>query len=144
MTKRYFIGLCFTAAAWLSGCAGLPSSPTGKAAAPVSDNTAVVALMDNARADIAGGKPDAAIASLERALRIEPRNPFLWQELAKLRLQQGQYQQAEGFAARSNGWAGNNKTLMADNWRIIGQARLKRGDHPGAQAAFDKAASQAN
>jgi cytochrome c-type biogenesis protein CcmH/NrfG len=83
------------------------------------------------------------VASLERALRIEPRNPALWQDLAKLRLEQGQYQQAEGLAARSNAWVGDDKTLRAENWRIIGQARLKRGDYAGAQAAFDKAAELA-
>lgn len=110
----------------------------------MSDNTAVVALMDTARTDIANGKLDAAVAPLERALRIEPRNPLLWQELARLRLQQGQYQQAEGMATRSNSWAGDNKTVRAENWRIIGEARLKRGDHQGAQAAFDKAATQGN
>ncbi len=101
------------------------------------------ALVSTARTELANGKLDAAAGSFERALRIEPRNPVLWQELAKLRLQQGQYQQAEGLAARSNGWAGDNKSLRAENWRIIGQARLKRGDYPGAQSAFDKAA-QAN
>ncbi len=100
--------------------------------------------MDSARTDIANGKLDAAVAPLERALRIEPHNALLWQELARLRLQQGQYQQAEGLAARSNGWAGNSKTVRAENWRIIGEARLKRGDHQGAQAAFDKAATQGN
>ena len=119
----------------------LPPAPEVQ---PVSDNNAVVALLDSAHADIDGGKPDAAVASLERALRIEPRNPVLWQELAKVRLQQGQYQQAEGMATRSNSWAGNNRILRADNWRIIGEARLKRGDHQGAQAAFDKAATQGN
>ncbi|OGI51818.1 MAG: hypothetical protein A3E57_00820 [Candidatus Muproteobacteria bacterium RIFCSPHIGHO2_12_FULL_60_33] len=123
----------------IAGCAGfLPSTPE------VSDNSAVVALMDSARADIANGKLDAAVAPLERALRIEPRNPVLWQELAKLRLQQGQYQQAEGMATRSNSWAGTNKALRAENWRLIGEARLKRGDRQGAQAAFDMAAEQAN
>jgi tetratricopeptide (TPR) repeat protein len=129
-----YAALILAAPMWLAGCAGLlPPAPEAR---PVSENTAVVALMDAARADIAGGRLDAAVAPLERALRIEPRNPFLWQELARLRLQQGQYQQAEGLAARSNGWA--------ENWRLIGQARLKRGDHQGAQAAFDKAAAQAN
>lgn len=128
--------------AMLSGCAGfIAHAPETQ---PASENTAVLALVDAARADITGGKLDSAVASIERALRIEPRNPVLWQELAKLRLQQGQYQQAEGLAARSNGWAANNHTLRADNWRIIGQARLKRGDYQGAQAAFDKAAEQAN
>lgn len=140
--KRNISGLFLLAVALLSGCAGISSREPETQ--PVSDNSAVTTLVDAARADTAGGKLDAAVASLERALRIEPRNPSLWQELAKLRLQQGQYQQAEGLAARSNGWAGSNKALRAENWRIIGQARLKRGDYPGAQTAFDKAAAQAN
>lgn len=134
--------LFFFLSTLLAGCAGfLPPAPEAQ---PVSDNTAVVALMDTARTDIASGKLDAAVAPLERALRIEPHNPLLWQELARLRLQQGQYQQAEGLAARSNGWAGSNKSWRAENWRIIGEARLKRGDHQGAQSAFDKAAAQRN
>ena len=53
------------------------------------------------------------------------------------RNQQGQYQQAEGLATRSNSWAGEDKLLRAENWRLIGEARLRRGDHQGAQAAFD-------
>lgn len=140
--NRHLTLISISMLALLSGCAEFmahaPESP------PVSDNNAITALVDAARIDINSGKLDTAGASFERALRIEPRNPALWQELAKLRLQQGQYQQAEGLAAKSNGWAGSNKTLRADNWRIIGQARLKRGDYQGAQAAFDKAAEQAN
>ena len=143
MNKLHSAILFLIATAVLAaGCAGFP--PTTPEAQPVSDNTAVLALMDTARTDIANGKLDAAVAPLERALRIEPRNPLLWQELARLRLQQGQYQQAEGMATRSNSWAGDNKTVRAENWRIIGEARLKRGDHQGAQAAFDKAATQGN
>ena len=142
MRKPHRVALFVVTASLLAGCAGmLPSAPEDR---PVSDNSAVVALMDSARNDVAGGKPDAAVASLERALRIEPRNPRLWQELARLRLQQGQYQQAEGMATRSNSWAGDDRILRAENWRLIGEARLKRGDHQGAQAAFDKAATQGN
>jgi cytochrome c-type biogenesis protein CcmH/NrfG len=140
MMQRRLTWPLLSTLALLSGCAGMVSAPEQ----PVSDNSAVISLVDAARGDVAGGKFDAASSSLERALRIEPQNPALWQELAKLRLQQGQYQQAEGLAARSNGWAGSNKPLRAENWRIIGQARLKRGDYPGAQNAFDKAAELAN
>ncbi|MHB8534671.1 MAG: tetratricopeptide repeat protein [Sulfuricaulis sp.] len=140
MTTRWLTGFFLLMLALLSGCTGSFLAPEQ----PVSDNSAVVSLVGAAHASIVDGKFDAAVASLERALRIEPRNPALWQELAKLRLQQGQYQQAEGLAARSNGWAESNKTLRAENWRIIGQARLKHGDYPGAQTAFDKAAELAN
>jgi cytochrome c-type biogenesis protein CcmH/NrfG len=72
-------------------------------------------------------------------LRIEPRNPALWQELAHVRLEQGKYQQAENLAAKSNALAGDNKHLSAENWRIIGQARSQQGDYQGAQAAFERA-----
>lgn len=125
-------------ASLLAACAGVLPPPEAR---PVSENNAVVALMDSARQDSAQGKSDAAVATLERALRIEPRNPRLWQELARLRLQQGQYQQAEGLAARSNAWAGADRALRAENWQLIGEARLKRGDPAGAQAAFDQAAA---
>jgi len=121
----------------LAGCATLVGPP--QAQRPVSANGAVLALVDSAHTDMDAGQTDNAAAKIERALRIEPQNPMLWQELARLRLQQGQYQQAEGLAARANGWSGDDKQLRVENWRIIGQARLKRGDYAGAQAAFDKA-----
>lgn len=119
----------------MAGCAllqpGVPSEP--------SQVPAVVALLDQARAQSSAGQAEAAGASLERALRIEPRNPVLWQELARVRLAQGQYRQAENLAAKSNALAGDNKRLRADNWRIIGQARSELGNAAGAQAAFDRA-----
>ena len=138
MSNRFLLPIVMALSMLLSACASL-YAPTPEAR-QFSENNAFLALMDAARNDNASGKPDAAAATLERALRIEPRNPVLWQELARLRLQQGQYQQAEGFAARSNGWAGGDKPLRAENWRLIGEARLKRGDHVGAQTAFDTAA----
>jgi predicted Zn-dependent protease len=59
-------------------------------------------------------------------LRIEPRNPRLWQELARVRLQQGDYAQAQNLAARSNSYAGSDGALRAENARIIEQARAGR------------------
>ena len=95
--------------------------------------------MQSARAEVAAGRLANAAASLERALRIEPRNPRLWRELALVRLKQGDYVQAESVAARSNSWAGNDNTLRAENWRLIAQAREARGDADGAQKALDTA-----
>jgi len=95
--------------------------------------------MESARVDAAAGKLSTAAASIERALRIEPRNPRLWQELARVRLQQGQLVQAENVAARSNSFAGSDSALRAENWRLIAQAREARGDADGARAARDSA-----
>lgn len=120
----------------MSACAILPSV---QEPLPVSSNSAVVALVDKARTDMEASNWEGAGATLERALRIESRNAVLWHELAQVRLQQGYHSQAASLAAKSNGWAAENRALRAANWRIIGEVRSQSGDWEGAQAAFDKA-----
>ncbi len=136
---KLFPKLLLIAALFLAGCA-----MTQSAAPPEpSSNTAVQALLSKAQSQAAAGQLDAAGANLERALRIEPRNSVLWQELARVRLDQGQYRQAENLAVKSNALAGGNRNLQAGNWRIIGEARNRRGDLEGARAAFKKAGEPA-
>jgi Flp pilus assembly protein TadD len=138
----------FVLVALLAGCAtppGPPDTPPEKpepppvapAPPPPKENIAVAGLMETARADAASGNLANAAASLERALRIEPRNPRLWHELARVRLKQGQFAQAENVAARSNSWAGEDRALRAENWRLIAESRKARGDSEGAQKALD-------
>ena len=133
----------------LAGCASQQPAPTEDAAKPPvvvpatpphKENVAIAGLMDSARTEYAAGNFPSAAASLERALRIEPRNPRLWHELARVRLKQGQYAQAESVAARSNSWAADDKALRAENWRLIAESRRARGDNEGAQAALEAAA----
>lgn len=95
--------------------------------------------MESARNDAAAGRLANAAASLERALRLEPRNPRLWHELAKVRLKQGDHSQAENLAARSSTFAAGDAALRAENWRVIAQAREAMGDSRSAQAARDNA-----
>jgi tetratricopeptide (TPR) repeat protein len=136
--------LAFLAA--FAGCASTPRPEPGPPPpfpAPAHAETpAIASLMDSARTDALAGRLANAGASLERALRIEPRNPRLWQELARVRLQQQDYVQAESCAHRSNSWAGDDETLRADNWRLIAQAREARGDSEGARAALEAAQRQ--
>ena len=142
-------------AALLAGCATAPSpqAPSPLPPAPVEGaapavpaapgapgpNPAVERLMASARADEAASRLGSAEATIERALRIAPRDARLWQQLARIRLQQGQYQQAESLAARSNTWAGSDNALRAENWNLIAQARDALGDGPGARAALQNA-----
>lgn len=117
-----------------------PSAPTPPAPeSTAKESVAIAGLMESARADAAAGRLPNAAASLERALRIEPRNPRLWQELARVRLQQGDYGQAESLAQRSNTWGGTDNRLRADNWRLIAQSRQARGDADGARKAQELA-----
>jgi len=103
---------------------------------PVSGNHAVLALLDRARIDTGTGQREAAGSSLERALRIEPRNAWLWHELAQLRLAQGQYAQAISMANKSISFAGRERRLLSMNWRVIGNARVSQGNPSGAEQAF--------
>jgi predicted Zn-dependent protease len=106
----------------------------------MSDNRAVIALLDRAHTDIDGGQREAAGASLERALRIEPRNPWLWLELAQVRLTQGQYAQAITLARKSNSFAGRQSRVQAESWQVIGKALVAQGESAGAEQAFKQAA----
>jgi tetratricopeptide (TPR) repeat protein len=118
----------------------LPVAPEPPPLPPASGNRAVIALLDRAQLDADAGRPDAASSTLERALRIEPRNARLWHELAQLRLAQGQYAQAISLAQKSNSFAGAQRRLQALNWRVIGQARIAQGNADAGQKALNLAA----
>lgn len=124
----------------LSGDAGqtsdIPGAVEPPPLPPASGNRAVIALLDRAQLDAGAGRPVAAGATLERALRIEPRNARLWHELAQLRLAQGQYAQAVALAQKSNSFAGTQRRLQAMNWRVIGQARIAQGNAEAGQQAL--------
>jgi len=124
----------YALAVLIAGCASVrqpapvsDSAPATPAPPARTESVAVAGLMDSARADLAVGRLANAAASLERALRIEPRNPRLWHELARVRMSQGDYAQAESLAARSNTWVGNDSELRAANVRLITQARTAQG-----------------
>jgi tetratricopeptide (TPR) repeat protein len=151
LTNRY--GLFFIPALLLllAGCAGV-TQPSAESAAPaaqeqpapvMSENRAVIALLDLARTDNEAGRREAAGASLERALRIEPRNPWLWHQLSQVRLTQGQYEQAISLARKSNSFAGHQLRVQAENWQVIGKARVAQGDSTGAEQAFKLSAELA-
>lgn len=117
---------------FLCSCATAPEpepAPEPAPPPPVSqkqETIAVAGLMESARADVAAGRLATAAASLERALRIEPRNPRLWHDLAQVRLRQGQFAQAASLAQRSNAWVGSDTALREANDRVIEQARAGR------------------
>lgn len=99
---------------------------------------AVINLLERARGDLQAGRVEQAVASLETALQIEKRNPFVWQQLARAHLQRFQPEDAEIVAQRSNGFARGNPWIEIENWRVIAQARNARGDRAGAEQARAK------
>ncbi|MDT0498314.1 tetratricopeptide repeat protein [Algiphilus sp. W345] len=100
---------------------------------------AVMALIQQAQAQRDAGNGDVAAATLDRARRIEPRNPFVWLELAKTQLAQDQAQDAEATAQRASAYSRGNPYIDQDLWQVIAAAREQLGDAGGASAARAKA-----
>jgi tetratricopeptide (TPR) repeat protein len=87
---------------------------------------AVRSLLERARQQQAEGQLMAAANTLERALRIEPDNALVWNRLAHVRFQQGQYAQAANLAEKSRILAGGDEALRADNEGLIQRAQAHR------------------
>ena len=115
-----------------------PAQKAPAAKAPASAS-AVLALLQEAEASAASGSLDEAAATLERAIRLQPRDARLWHKLAEVRLRQQQPGLAEDLAKKSNIHCQDDKALTRQNWALIGQARRKKGDEPGAAEADAKA-----
>lgn len=100
----------------------MPAPVPAPAPLPPPRPAAVQSLLDGARADLASAAPAAASAKLERALRLSPRDGWLWHELARVRLAEGDRTQARAFAMRSDSLAGQDQTLRASNARLLERA----------------------
>lgn len=102
-------------------------------------NPAVKQLMADAGAAESAGDYNQAAMLLERALRIQPRNPEILQNLAEVQLQAGDYEQALNFAVRSYDTGPRVGEICARNWRTISVAREHLGDGRGAADAEQRA-----
>jgi len=130
-----------------SGSTAKRTIPPGETPVPVieaapeshANQSAVLALLDRAEHYRRLDNPQAASATLERALRIDPRNGLLWHRLAKIRLQQGRAIQAEQLALKSNALSSGQRSLQASNWALVARARWAQDDAAGARRAERKA-----
>lgn len=118
--------------------ATVPSFPDG-GQAPVRENAAVLALLASAREAQEAGQFGRAASALERALKVEPRNPRLWHRLALIRFHQGRHAEAAALALRSRSLAGGDPDLDSRNWRLTAAARHALGDEEGAREALRRA-----
>lgn len=95
-----------------------PETPRDRAAPPGTPASTLLASVDQAMAE---GDFERAAAVSERALRISPRDAYLWYRLASIRYQQQRYDEAEGFARRALSFAGNDRDLSRDINTLLGQ-----------------------
>ena len=101
-------------------------------------DSVIIALLNEADSHAKEGNTDKAAATIERALRIEPRNALLWHRFAAIRLQQQQWQQAIVLARKSNALIKNDDALKSANWGIIADAYEKLGNQNKAKEARRK------
>lgn len=112
----------------LAGCADMPLNPspgptTGVAGSAPQEEAqtesssgsaeAVKELVASSKASKASGDYAHALADIERAIRIEPRNPCLWLELGETHLARGDAQQAAVTARKAMSVAGADRTATA-------------------------------
>ena len=107
-------------------------------------NPAVTMLLSEAIGAEAVGDFDQAAVLLERALRIQPQNPEVLQQMAEVQLQKKDYQQALTFAVRSYDTGPRVGEICSRNWRTISVARGHLNDEDGSRQARQSAATCMN
>ena len=107
-------------------------------------NPAVKQLVAQAKGAEQTGNLDQAGGYLERALRIQPRDPQLLQHMAEIKLQKEDYQQALNFAVRSYDIGPRVGEICSRNWRTISVARGHLDDTNGATDAEARASQCMN
>ncbi|HMA98851.1 MAG TPA: tetratricopeptide repeat protein [Wenzhouxiangella sp.] len=101
-------------------------------------NPAVTDLSEAAREAESSDDLNRAAMLLERALRIEPRDPELLQQMAELRLDQGRWQQAESHARRSFDVGPRVGELCQRNWRTVAVAMERQNQPEAARSASER------
>ena len=102
-------------------------------------NPAVKQLTAQAERAERSGDLDQAGGYLERALRIQPRDPQLLQHMAEIKLQKEDYQQALNFAVRSYDIGPRVGEICSRNWRTISVAKEHLKDAVGSSEAEERA-----
>jgi hypothetical protein len=101
---------------------------------------AVGSLVMAANENSQGGNLDSAVSSIERAIRIEPRNATLYYKLAVLRLKQSKPRLAEDLARKAALLAVTDTALKKHSWLLVANARELQNNVAGANKAKAEAA----
>jgi tetratricopeptide (TPR) repeat protein len=102
-------------------------------------NPAVRELLADAETAEAMGDFGQAATLLERALRIQPRDPEVLQSLAEVSLHIADYEQALSFATRSYDLGPRVGEICSRNWHTISVSREQMGDRSGSREAASRA-----
>lgn len=124
------------------GCGTLPAGPAapppddgrqppGADARPAASATA--ALLAQSRSQRFAGDTAQASATLDRAIRIDPRDPALWLELARVRYVEGNWSQSEQLARKARALSAPGSSNAAAALALQADALERQGRAPEAQ-----------
>ena len=129
----------------LSGCSSLVISPqptrveSDHATTAVTGLSAVDKLIAKGDAQRRQGQYQQAAATLERALRLSPGSGAGYLALARVRLDQQQFGEAQQLAEKSLSLSDGSGRIRREAWLVISKARYRLGDVNGARQAQLKA-----
>ena len=83
----------------------------------------VIQLQNQALAAINENQYQLAIDYLQRAIKVQPRDPWSWHYLADIYWRQGQYDRCLAMIDRSSGYAVNDTRLASDNAALRAQCQ---------------------
>jgi len=98
-------------------------------------------LMSESKQALKQGDLDLANSTLERAIRIDRKNPWLWHNLAILRVRQKMYAKAIQLALKANDESSQYsqakvQKLQLNNWKLIHFCHLELGESKKAKKAM--------
>ena len=107
-------------ASWLASCAVEPVHNRYQLPAdePVAGESAVVELQLKAKQALANGDNRRAVEYLQRAIRIEPRNPYSWHYLGEAYRENGDYRRCLEMVDRSYSYSEEGSDLDVQNRRL--------------------------
>jgi len=98
-------------------------------------------LMLDSKQALDNGNYQLAGRIIERAIRIEINNPWLWHNLAVVRVRQKEYQSAIQLGLKSNDLSNEElpkwkRKLQLNNWKLIHFCHLELGETKNAKKAL--------
>ena len=107
----------------------LPIPPSQSSTRELPDTgTATLALLRQSDRAESSGNTDEAVAYVERAIRLNPRQADLWVRLAELQLVRNDPGAAVQFANKAIALAGQRMDWVRDAWLVIADARAAQGE----------------
>jgi tetratricopeptide (TPR) repeat protein len=112
----------------------VPVVPSESATRDLSDTAgATLALLKQSKRAQTSGDTEEAVAYVERAIRLNPRQADLWLRLAELQLDREDPEAAVQFANKAITLAGQRLDWVRAAWLVIADARAAQGDLAAAR-----------